>query len=63
VAEVEKLRQQIHDMQRDHAKTLAEKDAEITLLRARGLQLEASIAEPAFFEIRDGELKPMGEIR
>lgn len=78
VAEVEKLRQEIHDVQRDHAKTLAEKDAEIALLRGRERQLEATIAahrrqmvaaglplppEPAFFEIRDGELKPMGETK
>lgn len=74
-AEVEKLRQEIHDVQRDHAKTLAEKDAEITLLRGRVRQLESTIAahrrqmmaadlplppEPAFFEIASGELRAMG---
>lgn len=76
VAEVEKLRQEIHDIQRDNALTLAAKDAEIALLRGRNRQLEATIAahrrhivaaglplppEPAFFELREGELKPMGE--
>jgi predicted nucleic acid-binding Zn-ribbon protein len=74
--EIEELRREIHDIQRDHAKTMAEKDAEITLLRGRIRQLEATIAahrrqmanaglplpaEPAFFEIADGDLRPMGE--
>lgn len=77
-AEVEKLRGEIHDIQRDNALTLAAKDAEITMLRGRNRQLEASIAahrrmmaaaglelpaEPAYFEIRDGALKPMGEVQ
>lgn len=76
VAEVEKLRQEIHDIQHSNALTVAQKDAEIALLRGRNRQLEATIAahrrqmlagglelpaEPAFFELNDGELKPMGE--
>lgn len=78
VAEVEKLRQEIHDIQTSNALTLAAKDAEIALLRGRNRQLEASIAyhrrlmlkagltlplENAGFEINDGELRPMGETR
>lgn len=71
-AEVGKLRIEL----REAIKMIADKDAEITLLRGRNRQLEATIAahrrhmlaagltlppEPAFFELSEGELKPMGE--
>lgn len=77
--EIETLRREIHDMQREHIASLADKDAEIALLRGRNRQLEANVAahrrlmiaagmtlppEPAFFEVdHGGELKSMGEIR
>jgi hypothetical protein len=74
--EIEDLRAQFAAAQRDHIRMIADKDAEIALLRGRNRQLEATIAahrrhmiaaglelpaEPAFFELRDGELTPMGE--
>jgi hypothetical protein len=74
--EIDDLRAQFAAAQRDHIRMIADKDAEIALLRGRNRQLEASIAahrrkmqaaglelpaEPAFFEISHGELTPMGE--
>lgn len=75
-AEVDKLRVELRELQTEHIRMIADKDAEIALLRGRNRQLEATIAahrrqmvaagltlpaEPAFFELREGELKPMGE--
>lgn len=75
-AEVDKLRAELRELQTEHIRMIADKDAEIALLRGRNRQLEATIAahrrqmvaagltlppEPAFFELREGELKPMGE--
>jgi septal ring factor EnvC (AmiA/AmiB activator) len=77
--ELDEVRDELRDLQREHLKMMADKDAKIALLEGRNRQLEASIAahrrmmlaaglelppEPAFFEIRDGELKtPTTEIR
>lgn len=70
--ELDEVRDELRDLQREHVKMVAEKDAKIALLEGRNRQLEATIAahrrmmlaagmelppEPAFFEIRDGELK------
>jgi len=75
-AEVEDVREELRELQTEHIRMIADKDAEIALLRGRNRQLEATIAahrrqmiaaglsvpaEPAFFELREGELKPMGE--
>lgn len=72
--ELDGVREELRDLQREHMRMLADKDAKIALLEGRNRQLEASIAahrrmmlaagmelppEPAFFEIRDGELKPV----
>ena len=74
--EIKDLRGEIRDLQAEHIRMIADKDAEIALLRGRNRQLEATIAahrrhmiaaglelpaEHAFFELRDGELKTMGE--
>lgn len=69
--ELDEVRDDLRDLQREHLKMMADKDAKIALLEGRNRQLEASIAahrrmmlaagmdlppEPAFFEIRNGEL-------
>lgn len=74
--DIDQLRAELRELQTEHIRMIADKDAEIALLRGRNRQLEATIAahrrhmlaaglelppEPAFFELRDGELTPMGE--
>lgn len=76
--EVDKLRAELRELQAEHIAMIADKDAEIALLRGRNRQLEASIAahrrmmiaagmdlpaETAFFELREGELKPIVEVQ
>lgn len=72
--ELDEVRDELRDLQREHLRMMADKDAKIALLEGRNRQLEATIAahrrmmlaagmelppEPAFFEIRNGELKPV----
>jgi septal ring factor EnvC (AmiA/AmiB activator) len=69
--ELDDVRDELRDLQREHIKMMADKDAKIALQEGRIRQLEASIAahrrlmlaagmdlppEPAFFEIRNGEV-------
>lgn len=69
--ELDQVRDEMRDLQREHLRMMADKDAKIALLEGRNRQLEASIAahrrmmlaagmdlppEPAFFVLRGGEL-------